>query len=338
MEFSFQSLLSEPRFEVLDFSDVTTLGHEHKLAVVECMNHALAVFLEKIEFKYKPAQKDEALRRDLWEWSTQNLLPVCACDSKVLDRVLDQAVSCAEYYYPLAHHDTRLEMAIGLGVTIAADDNVAGVASTKRFNRFQYDLWQGSTEQDGWAKMYTGFVRRFVEHFGANDPRVGSLGASSWANYMEACFTEDIFAKNLPPHLAYVPPGATANRCCPSGFASYFRGLTGESIPFMVGIFKPCRETEVPLEYWLPSITSLMNYINLINDLLSWPKEVIAEESYNYMSLQTLSHRQAEKPRIVTGTSSNINGWTFRDTICETMDAVYQATQELDRAFVQFAR
>ncbi|KAK7753980.1 hypothetical protein SLS62_004079 [Diatrype stigma] len=338
MEFSFQSLLSEPRFDVLDISHVTGLGHEQKLAVVECMNHALAVFLDKIGVQHKEEQRDEALRRDLRAWLTQNLVPVCACDGQVIDRVFDEAASCAEYFYPLSDHSTKVEMAIGLGVTIGMDDNVAGAATKSRFNRFQYDIWRGSNEQDEWAKMYTGFIRRFVEHFGAIDPRVGSLGANSWANYIEACFTEDVFAKQLPPHVSYLPTGATANRCCPSGFASYFRGFTGITTSFTVGIFKPSRQTEVPLEYWLPSINNLTGFMNLINDLLSWPKEVMAEEDYNYMSIQTLSHRQVKKPRIITSTSANTDDWTFRDTICETMDAAYQATQELDRAFVQFAR
>ncbi len=338
MDFSFQSFLSEPRFDAMDFSDVTTLGHEGKLAVMECMSHALVVFLEKIGFKYKPAPRDEPLRHDLWTWSAQNLAPLCVCDDQVLDRVLGQAVSCVEYYYPLSHHDSRLQMAIGLAVTIGADDNVTGPETRRRFDRFQYDLWQGSTKQDEWARMCAGFIKDFAEHFGAKDPRVGSLGANGWATFMEASFTEDTFAKKLPPHLSYVPPRTAAGGFSPSGFASFFRFLTGEPIPFMLGIFKPSREIEVPLEYWMTSIPNLVTYIDLINDLLSWPKEVMAEETYNYVSIQTLSHRRAKTTRITAGKPGSSGDWTFRDTICETMDTLYQATLELDWAFLQFAR
>lgn len=336
---TFKTLLAESRFDPLNFSDVSLLSEDNKRAAIECFEEAVAVLLDKIGFRYTVPERDGRLREDLSSWAQANLIGSCLCEKKVLDRILDATLSCVESFYPLAQHDTRLQMAIAIGAGIVAEDGFASPDSDHIFSAFQYNLWCRDPDEDEgkWSRMYSSVIKNFIQHFGAIDRRVGTLGGNGLANFMEACHMENSFAKVLPPHLSYVPPGAKMNLCCPDGFAYFFRSITGATVPCILGIFKPSRETEVPLEYWITSMVPLTTFINLANDILSLSKEIRTGETNNYMSLQTRARRQGSYPSSFAGPQSVDDQWTFRDTIAETLDSVYQCTLSLDRAFVEFA-
>ncbi|KAL6904963.1 hypothetical protein GGI43DRAFT_381353 [Trichoderma evansii] len=336
----FHNLLSQPQFDSLGFADVRHLTENEKADIVKCLDAALLSFLSEINFSHCFSQNDSKLRDDLWSWSKENLTGVCICEDKILNGILDEAAALVEYHYPHAHHDTRLQMAIGLAAGLTADDGVTPATSRKAFANFYYDLWCGVPDsgRDEWSKMYLNVIRNFVRHFGAIDPRMGTIGANGWASFAEASFMEDSMAKALPPHFSQIQPGMDDHGCCPGGFAYFFRTLTGLSGPLILGMFKPSFEMEVPLEYWITSIVPLTTFINLTNDLLSFPKEMLAGEAHNYMSLQTQAKRQSCHLSAFSQEGSSDVRWTFRDTICETMDMLYDAIRSLDKAFVQFHR
>ena len=333
----FDVLCSEARFDALGFSDVTCLKLEEKQLAVDCMDAALTAFLKEIGFQYCIIEKDTQLRKDLLTWSRESLESVCRSDSSILNATIEAGASCVEYFFPLAHHDTRLPMGKAMIATIAMDDNCSDPASKERLSRFQYDLWQGVQSQDGWSKMYMDVVKDFVKHFGAKDHRLGTIAGNSLANYAEVCSVEDRYAAKLPPHLTYVPPGIKANGCCPQGFPSYFRHQSGIPEPVVMGIFKPSREIEVPLDFWITSMTHLINFTNMINDLLSYGKELLAGETFNYISLETQAKRQANVPSQFPSARSSDGRWTVRDTVCEVLNETYKAKDALDLAFVRFA-
>ena len=337
MEPRFDTLCSEARFDALGFSDVTCLKPEEKQKAVDCMDVVLTAFLKEIGFQYCILEQDIQLRKDLSNWSRESLESVCRSDCSTLDAVLDAGASCVEYFFPLAHHDTKLPMGKAMVATIALDDNFSDPESKERLSRFEYDFWQGVQHQDGWSKVYMDVIRDFVQHFGAKDHRLGTIGGHGLANYAEVCSIEDRFAAKLPPHLTYVPPGMKTNGCCPQGFASYFRNQSGIPEPVAMGIFKPSREVEVPLDFWITSMTDLTAFTNLTNDLLSYRKELLAGEDFNYISLQTQAKRQANIPSQFLSTHSSDGKWTVRDTICEALNDLYKAKHALDLAFVRFA-
>ena len=336
-ENTFDDLCSEAQFDTLAFSDVTSLNQEEKQAAAESMDIALAAILKKIGFRYYIAEHDTNLRSELYTWSRHNLQSVYKSNNMFFNTTVDTGAACVEYFYPLAHHDTRLQMGKALIATISMDDISGVLASREQLAHFQYDFWQKKQYQDGFLKVYMEVIGGFVEHFGAKDHRLGTMGGNDLANFAEACSIEDCFAAKLPPHLAYTPPGMRTNGCCPENFAFYFRSMTGIPRSIMLGIFKPSREIEVPLEFWITSMTNLMTCINLTNDLLSYRKELLDGETFNYMSLQTQAKRQANMPSQFLTTHSADEWWTVRDTICEAMNEVYKAKHALDLAFVQFA-
>lgn len=99
--------------------------------------------------------------------------------------------------------------------------------------------------------------------------------------------------------------------------------------------------TNLPLiwkSHWITSVVPLTTFINLINDLLSFPKEILAGEAHNYMSLQTQAKRQSGHLSAFPQKGNSDTRWNFRDTLCETMDLLCDAIRSLDKAFILFHR
>jgi hypothetical protein len=303
----------------------------------DCMAEAVAVFIERMELQTPSAQQDENLRRELWEWSKEHLSPVTENSGQRLKKIFEVSASLVEYCYPLAQHDTRLQMAVGCSLVVDADSQDAQFR--QQFNRFQYNLYRGTVQPNPWLRMFAEFIHGFVDHFGAMDPRMGTLGGNAWANFVEASYTEDtIEANGLPPHFRHVSASMTTNDCCPSGFPYAFRCESGAAPAFILPIFKPGEQSEVPWEYWMPSMGGLMTFTNLVNDLWSASKELLDGESSGYFNLQTQARRQANAERRIDRGQDGCDHWTYRDTICEAMDALREAMDEMDRAFIQFPR
>ncbi|PHH88336.1 hypothetical protein CDD83_7676 [Cordyceps sp. RAO-2017] len=336
MDLTFEKLLSDPRYNQLMFYDVTALSPDQKLAVAECMSEVLSVFLSKVGYQYVSPSPDDRLRDDLLQWGQKHVAPISACGEEALRELFGLSTSITEHCYPLAEHESRLMIATASVAMISLDDQIIKPESRKHYNRFYYDMFLGSADTDGWSKLYSTVIRDFVHYFGAKDPRFGSLAGSGFASFAEATYTEEQLRSQLPPHLSHASPacGLAKNNLCPTNFAYYNRAITGVTTPYIVTMFKPCRDTEVPFEYWITSVANLIAWICLINDIFSFSKEVVAGENFNYISLQTLSKRQVGVP----SSSGADSLWTFKDTICETLDILYKCTQELDGAFIEFSK
>lgn len=114
----------------------------------------------------------------------------------------------------------------------------------------------------------------------------------------------------------------------------YFRNLAGFENSFIVPIFKPSHDVEVPAEFWISAIPDLSVFINVGNDLMSFPKETLALENFNYLSLVTRAKRRVGR---ASHFKSNDGLWTFRDTLYEAIDQTLSCIKALDKLFITFA-
>ncbi|KAI1498083.1 hypothetical protein F5X99DRAFT_420877 [Biscogniauxia marginata] len=326
----FVSLLSDPRYDILAFKDVADLSREEKLAVAECMDKVLLAFLEEIGFQLYSPQRDHKLRKDLWAWGRCTLVAVCDGGWSQAEHILEGSASIVEHFFPLARRDSRLHLAFAVAVALHVELSATKASYAESLAYFTFNLLLQKNNQEEWQTMYAGVIKGFVEHFGANDPRIGTLGAVSLAQFIETASTEHSFSKRLPPHLSSVhPEGEKLNRGSSDGFAYFFRILSGVPGPFISGLVKPSKHEEVSYDYWITSVVNLTTFMNLANDLLSWPKEVRSGETQNYMSLQTRARQQAGTP-----SQFQLEGkWTFRDTLCETIKTlIYVANRTYTEA------
>ncbi|MCJ1270339.1 hypothetical protein MMC22_010235 [Lobaria immixta] len=114
----------------------------------------------------------------------------------------------------------------------------------------------------------------------------------------------------------------------------YLRSLAGVPNCCIPPIFKPSHEVEVPFDLWISAIPDIQEFFLLGNDLLSFPKEVLALENFNYLSLITRARRQVGRTSLF---NSKDGLWTMRDTLHEAFDQLLSCTAALDKVFISFA-
>jgi hypothetical protein len=332
--FSFQTLLSDPKFAIFDFAP----GESHTVSTEEDRQKAghladvlMVAFLDKMNFEVQQPSADKKIHADLKAWTDENMIPLCDGDTKKIKAVtaaMHVSAVISDYFFPHTEHRARLLIAIASTAGISLDDFVAD-AEHDRFASFAADLMMGNTTSDGWLGMYTKMMREYISYFGAEDPRPGALGGEALVKFLSSTAHEDKFSRpdTLPPHLC---PTSDPHGCCPEGFPYWHRYQSGAS-----GAYVPPLFHGVPFDYWVTSVPHLIRYTNFSNDLLSFQKEMLSggELDMNYMSLQVLARRQA---RVSSRFGPPGSLWTYRDAICEVMDETYQTVYELDRAFVGF--
>jgi hypothetical protein len=334
--FSFQSLLSDPKYSIFDFApgETHTIStEEDRLMAGHLTDILMVTFLDKINFEFEQPIPNKQVHTDLKVWTDKNMIPLCGNDIyriKAVTAAMYVGASISDYFFPYADHRARLLIAIASTAGISLDDFV-GDTEHGRFQTFATDLMMGKPISDGWLGMYTRMMREYISYFGEEDPRPGALGGEFLIKFLSSMAEEDRFSRpdTLPPHLC---PTRDPHGCCPEGFPYWHRYQSGASGAYIPPLFH-----SVPFDYWITSLPHLVRFTNFSNDLLSFHKEILAggELDMNYMSLQVLARRQACVPSRF-GTLGSL--WTYRDAICEVMDETYQTVYELDKAFIEFPK
>ncbi|KAM7198755.1 hypothetical protein V8F20_006070 [Naviculisporaceae sp. PSN 640] len=383
----FFTLLSRPEFAIFDFAP----GETHTISTPEAIakaRHLIEVLtahcLDELGFDPLDSRThDVQFHSDLSAWCTKHVLPLCGDDPsriKVVKAAIRNAAVLSDYLYP--HHDviSRTHLARVTLAGIALDD-FAGHDEAPQFGHYVFDILMGSekaSNRGGWLGLFTKVVREYIAHFGETDPRAGVLGGEVLFQYISSLENEKRFDGNVlqvPPHLR--PPLASAggegdesgyHGCCPSGYARWLRAQSGGSAAYIAGLFHG-----VPFDYWITSLSSLLRFTDLVNDLMSFSKEVLVpasqgngnnqvngngnnqmngignnqvngahkeggEMDINYITLQTLARRQAGVRSRFGEVANHKNLYTSRDGLCEMMDELVQVVREADKAFVEYPK
>ncbi|KAJ6036887.1 hypothetical protein N7540_001166 [Penicillium herquei] len=338
MKVHFSDILSSSEFDCLNFYDASKLTQQEKINVTQCLRNILSLLLDDIghEHQYTPAEK--TVRQGLQAWCEEHMVHLFPEKRHELQGIIDISASCAEYYYALCQHETKLVMAILTTVLMVSDDDKI-LRSNVRDGLCYYssNRWQDLPEPNDWCTVLTRVQSMCAEYFGSDDPLIGSLFTHNFSGFINACAQELRMEHELPLHLGnHGPSHPSSEGCTVESFPSHFRGTSGAPIVYLIPIFKVSRNEEVPLRVWITAIPDLIIFINHVNDLLSLPKELLAGETWNYLSMVTQAKRQAGRP---TGYKCKKNElWTFRDTLCETLQQVQSSTLALDQAFTKCIR
>ena len=327
------AFFSQDNFGCLDFDDVTLLDKVQRGVVVASMDQLLGYFLNAIGYQHTLRPKDVALRRDLRAWGYSKLRKATR-DNAHLDAILDTTANCVEHYYPSACHQSKLCTAATTGAAIVADDLIGTPGGLEQLHYFSQRYLRGLPQPEGLCVALADGIRDCDEFYGSKNPRGGSFEVMGWLAGLDACCEEARLAQELPSQFASNGSRDQRTEWSVERLPYYIRNLAGFPNVFIAPIFKPSRDVEVPLEFWISGMPDLSEFICLANDLLSFSKEVLALENFNYFSLITRARRQAGR---ISHFNSNNSLWTIRDTLYEACEQLLSCTGALDKLFVGFA-
>ncbi|KAF5861660.1 hypothetical protein ETB97_012747 [Aspergillus alliaceus] len=323
------SLFAQRKYVCLDYHDVSVLSKAQKETIVEAMSNILYIFLKSIGYSHEVPEKDSCLREALWSWARTELARATSRDIDSLGILLEESISSAESFYPLASQEVRLMMAKATALAISLDSNYLSPEAKYKLSNSQNRFWQGLEPEDVWSPVFFNFLRECAGLFGANDPLLGTLVTSGWSRWLDGCLLEEQLWEMAQKIGDGDGQALDANFCPIEDFPYYLRTLTGAPMSYCVPAFKPSRDVEVPYSVWMSYAPALTTVINLGNDLFSYPKEVLDGEKVNYVSLVTHIKRTSGcRSRFAEGSL-----WTFRDTICDLFERVLRNCEVLGQAF-----
>ncbi|MCJ1470016.1 hypothetical protein MMC07_008661 [Pseudocyphellaria aurata] len=323
---------SKDNFSCLDFDDVTSLDKTQIQTVVKSIDQISAYCLAAIGHKQITPPKDLALRTDLWDRTYSGLSKTI--DHRVLENALEAAASFVECSYPSASYQGRMSMAFVTVLAIVVDDFAADSHGCEQLEVFSQRYLRGLPQPEGACATMAESIRDCDEFYGSKYPRTGTLTAMTWLAYIDACCEEARLAQELPCHFVSDCSRDRPTEWSVEKLARYVRDTSGAPAAYIVPIFKPTHDGEVPSEFWISGMPDLTQFVNHTNDLLSFSKETRALENFNYLSLLTRARRQVGRASLF---DTNDGLWTFRDTLYETWDQFINSAIALDRLFVTFA-
>ena len=327
------AFISQDDFGCLDFDDVALLDETQRQAVVESMDRLLGHLFKAIHYQHIVRPKNVAFRKDFWAWGYSRLTEATP-DNTHLDFLLDTTAASMEYLYPSACHQSWMCMGTTVGAIILADDLVEKPGGLEQFHYFSQRYLRGLPQPEGLCAALADGIKDCDEFYGCKNPRGGSYAVMGWLAGIDAFCEEARFPQELPGQFASNFSKDVRTDWSVEKLPYYMRSLTGLPNSIIVPIFKPSRDVEVPLDLWISGIPDLSQWICLVNDLFSFPKEVLALENFNYLSLLTRARRQAGRASLF---DSRDGLWTFRDTLFEGFDQLISRTAALDKLFVRFA-
>lgn len=328
--FDAAKILCRAEFECLDYHNIKDVDFTGRQIIANTMVEFLYELLKGLNYQHLVPLQSSALRDRLRTWAKSQLSNTINEHAIAhMDALIHQAASIVEHCYPLASGDSSFTLAKCTVAIIAIDDFFMKDSSRKQLASFQLRYFTGELGGDSWSKMYADTITEYAKHFGSDDPVVGALGAMAWANFATANALEDRFALNPPVHFSLGKPSKGPNHRCPDRLPHYLRTHTGVSQPYALAIFKPSREDEVPLNLWIAAFPDLLDFINFVNDVLTFSKEVFDGETVTYISLLTKAKREnGQKSRFY----HDGRLWTVRDTLCEVSQQLTDITSTLDQA------
>lgn len=327
------ALFSEESFKCLDFDDVVTINEEKRLAVGATLDKILGALLSIIGYQHLTRPKDIAFRKELWAWGQAKLSKILCSDSK-LEILLDTTASCMEYLYPSSDFEFRMSQGTSTCMAILADDLIVDPRKLDEISHFSQRYLRGLPQPEGLCEAMAEAYQRFDNFFGSTNPRLGTYGVMAWLAGMDSFYDESKYAKELPSQFIKGSVGKERTEYRVDKLPYYFRIVAGLAPCYLMPIFKPTIDIEVPIKVWVSAIPYLESYIVLMNDILSFRKEFRDRENFNYLSLTTRAKRQTGYP---SQFGSKESPWTFRDTLYESCSNILNSAAALDNLFTKFA-
>lgn len=327
------AFFSEESCNCLNFDDVVAVGEEERPAVEATLDRMNSTFLSMLGYQHVTHPKDIAFRKEFWAWGRDEVSKIMSNDSKLED-LLELTACCMEYFYPSSDFEFRMSLGTTTCLAIIADDFITNPIKLEEVSHFSQRYLRGLPQPEGLCDALAQAFQRVDNFFGSKNPRLGTYGLMAWLSGMDGYCDESGYAKELPSQFIKGSIGKERTEYPVDKLPYYFRNIVGLGPAYLMPIFKPTIDIEVPMRVWVSAIPYLESYIILMNDILSFRKEFRDLEDFNYLSLTTRAKRQLG---YLSQFGSKKSLWTFRDTLYETCTAILRSAAAIDNLFTKFA-
>ncbi|KAJ6476899.1 isoprenoid synthase domain-containing protein [Mycena sanguinolenta] len=282
--------------------------------------------LTEIGYRYEPFPLYDA---EYWNtfhtWMFDTLGPTSTWSAEQLTELEHSSAGIIERVYPYASTEMKLLWAKLSAIGILIDDSIEDQDVNADIAQFSHKIYLGEDQEHAMLALYHDTIKE-MSHMYGNDSVLRGFAIVPWLNHTDACLMEkDIFEAER--ELAKVggmwlsPAGELTKK-----FPHYMRSKSGIAEAYVAGTFKATKEQYIPLTRYIKAVPDFSFYIEGINDLLSFYKESMDGETYNFIQLRTRS-------LAATGVrgSGPSGEWVCHDTVRLLCDEIAAATKRIDQ-------
>ncbi|KAJ7886792.1 isoprenoid synthase domain-containing protein [Mycena olivaceomarginata] len=268
-------------------------------------NYATCVkrLLIDLEYRYEPPPSHDANYWDLFhQWILYTLGPTSACGEKRLAELEHAAGSISRRAYPYASTELQLLYAKVTALGLLIDDSIQDEA-----------VWESH------ARIISRDLKE-LSYVYENNEVLRDMAVVPWIAFINGCLMERqmFISQREAPKATYLEGLAPK-------FPRYLRVKGGASESYVAMIFKATKEQNLPFSKYIKAVPDAVFISDVMNDILSFHKEELAGETYNFIHLRTRSLSSAGK------CGSGVAGeWTIDDTLHLLCKEVLEATRRVD--------
>jgi len=333
MILDFFAFLSEDRFRCLNFHDVALLDENQVEAIVRSLREVQIVFLRAINHQQLTKPEDAAFRRDLQAWANTKLSDIYHSDAKRA-HLVDTTAAFMENFFPSSTHQVKMLVGTWTAALIVVDDSMSNLATREEVRLFVFRYLRHLSQPEGICSVIEQIMRDSDAFFQHKDPQLANMVITSALGFIDATYQEAQYVDEPLPQITRSHGEKIESQWCAEKFPYYLRNLTGMPLFYQAFAFTPSLEIEAPLAYWISAAEDMNRFTCLVNDLLSFPKELKARETTNNIPLRTYIKHQAGHQSQFDSTDGL---WTCRDTLYSLILEMIENTRSVDQLIVAFS-
>ncbi|KAF7343862.1 Terpenoid synthase [Mycena sanguinolenta] len=280
-----------------------------------CFSICIHRLLSEIGFRHRPSPPCDA---DFWEpfhgWMLNLLGPMSSWGPEMLAELEHSSGDLIERIYPYASLELKLLFAKLSAMAILIDDCFEELHDD--LVQFSAKLYRGEAQTNGLLALYYTSMQELSDMYG-KDSVLRGLAIVPWMNFLDGCLMEkQVLTAERQQSKCENEDGLALK------FPHYLRSKSGIAEAYAAGIFKITKDQYLPLTNYIRTLPEVAFYIEAFNDVLSFYKEEIAEETCNFIHLRTRS--------ISFSGACGTNQWTQYDTLRLLCSELTEATHRID--------
>ncbi|KAJ6584129.1 hypothetical protein DFH09DRAFT_911283, partial [Mycena vulgaris] len=274
--------------------------------------------------------------------------PTSSCSEKRLAELEHAAGSISKRTYPYASTEIQLLFAKVTALGLLIDDSIQDEAVCAEIAQFSHKLFLGEPQGNRMLALFHATLKELSYVF-ENNEVLRDMAVIPWIAFIDGCLMERrmFIFQSFRSSLTSTLPARSAKSHLSGGARTevvrtaltllsfhiltvldsprYLRVKGGASEFYIAGIFKATKEQILPFSKYIKAVPDAVFISDVMNDILSFHKEELAGETYNFIHLRTRSLSSAGKR------GSGLAGeWTTDDTFHLLCQEVLEATRRVD--------